>query len=342
MNPSIGRAHGSLRVAALGWLVLAALGFLAMPLGVAAQQQAGKVPRIAVLTTSSPPGTFATDELVQGLRDHGYVEGHNIHIEWRWGHGTTDRFPEYAADVVRLNVDLIVASNTAAGHAARMATKTIPIVIPTMIDPVAYGFVASLGRPGGNITGLTFQSHELQGKRLQLLKEALPTVFRVALLVDSNERGYRAVAKEAESAATRLGIRPQPVVEVRAPTDFSAAFSTMTKGGAQAVHVVSGTMMFVHRTRLAEHAVQARLPMTCGGGEYVEAGCLMSYGPSLGALFRNAAQFVDRILKGARPADLPVQQPTKFDLEINLKTAKALGLTIPASLRGRADKVIDP
>jgi putative ABC transport system substrate-binding protein len=211
-----------------------------------------------------------------------------------------------------------------------------------MIDPVADGFVASLARPGGNITGLTFQSPELQGKRLQLLKEALPSVSRVALLVDTNEPGYRAVAKEAESAASLLGIRPEPVVEVRAPTDFLAAFGTLTKSGAQAVHVVSGTMVYVSRNRLAEHALKARLPMSCGGGEYVEAGCLMSYGASLGDLFRNAAQYVDRILRGARPADLPVEQPTKFELVINLRTAKALGLTVPPSLLARADKVIDP
>ena len=324
----------------IGLAVILAASFFTALLAAEAQQ-AGKVPRIAVLTTSSPPGSFATDEFILGLRDLGYVDGRNIIIEWRWGRGTTERFPEYAADMVRLNVDLIVASNTAAGHAARRATKTIPIVIPTMIDPVADGFVASLARPGGNITGLTFQSPELQGKRLQLLKEALPSVSRVALLVDSNESGYRNVVKEAESAASLLGIRSEPVVEVRAPTDFLAAFGTITKSGAQAVHVVSGTMVFVSRNRLAEHALKARLPMTCGGGEYVEAGCLMSYGASIGSLFRNAAQYVDRILRGARPADLPVEQPTKFELVINLKTAKALGLTIPQSLLLRADQVIE-
>jgi putative tryptophan/tyrosine transport system substrate-binding protein len=323
----------------IGLAVVLALSITLAPLAAGAQQT-GEVPRIAVLTTGSPPGTFASDEFVQGLRDLGYVEGRNINIEWRWGHGTTERFPEYAADVVRLNVDVIVASNTAAGHAAQLATKTIPIVIPTMIDPVAEGFVASLARPGGNTTGLTLQSSETQGKRLQLLKEALPSVSRVALLVDSNERGYRAVAKEAESAAKLLGIRPQPVVEVRVPTDFAAAFGTIAKSGAQGVHVVSGTMVFVSRTPLAAHALKARLPMTCGGSEYVEAGCLMSYGPSLGGLFRNAAQLVDRILKGATPADHPVEQPTKFELVINLKTAKALGLTIPQSLLVRADEII--
>ena len=322
------------------FLLTSVAGAFAAPLAVGAQQ-AGKVPRIAVLTTSSPPGTFATAEFVHGLRDLGYIEGRNIRIEWRWGHGTTERFPEYAADVVRLQVDVIVAGNAAAGHAARLATKTIPIVIPTMIDPVADGFVTSLARPGGNITGLTFQSPETQGKRLQLLKEALPSVSRVALLVDSNERGYRAVAKEAESAATVLGIRPQPVVEVRVPRDFPAAFGTIAKSGAQAVHIVSGTMVFVSRTPLAAHALKARLPMMCGGGEYVEAGCLMSYGPSLGGLFRNAATYVDKILKGAKPGDLPVEQPTKFELVINAKTAKALGLTIPPSLLARADQVIE-
>ena len=211
-----------------------------------------------------------------------------------------------------------------------------------MIDPVADGFVASLARPGGNITVLTFQSPELQGKRLQLLKEALPSVSRVSLLVDSNERGHRAVTKEAESAAILLGIRTQSIVEGRAPTDFSAAFGTITRAGVQAVRAVTGTMVFVNRAQLAEQALKARLPMTWGGGEYVEAGCLMSYGPSLGSLFRNAAPLVDRILRGARPADLPVEQPTKFELVINLKTAKALGLRVSASLLARADKVIDP
>jgi len=316
-----------------------AFGLLAAPLAVEGQP-AGKVPRIAVLTTTSPPGSPATDAFVQGLRDLGYVEGRNITIEWRWGRGTTERFPEFAADVVRLNVDAILASNAAAGQAARQATKTIPIVIPTMADPVTDGFVASLARPGGNITGLTFQSPELQGKRLQLLKETLPNVSRIALLVDSNERQYRSVAKDAESAAAVLGIRPQPLVEVREPNNFPAAFSAITKEGARAVLVVGGTMLFVNRARLSEHALKARLPMMCDVREAVEAGCLMSYGASLGDLFRHAAGLVNRILKGSKPADLPVEQPTTFELIINLKTAKALGLTIPQSLLARADEVI--
>jgi putative ABC transport system substrate-binding protein len=341
MKPSIARMSGTPLIAVLGCFVLATLGALAMPLGVEAQH-AGKVPRIAVISTSSPPGSFATDEFIRRLRELGYVEGRNINIEWRWGHGTTERFPEYAADVVRLNVDVIVAGNVAAGRAARLATKTIPIVIPTMGDPVADGFVASLARPGGNVTGLTFGSPELQGKRLQLLKEALPNVSRVAVLVDSNERGHRALAKEAEAAAKVLGIQPQPVVVVGAPTDFLAAFGTITKASVQAVHVVGGTMVFVNRTRLAEHALKAGLPWSCSGREYAEVGCLISYGASLGGLFRNAAGLVDRILKGGRPADLPVEQPTTFELVINLKTAKALGLTVPASLLARADEVIDP
>jgi putative ABC transport system substrate-binding protein len=243
--------------------------------------------------------------------------------------------------VVRLNVDVIVAANAAAGHAARRATRTIPIVIPTMADPVADGFVASLARPGGNITGLTFQSPELQGKRLQLLKEALPSVARVALLVDSNERQYRATAREAESAAEVLGIRPQPVIEVRDPSAFPGAFGTITKEGARAVLTVGGTMLFVNRAQLAEHALKAHLPMMCDVRESVDAGCLMSYGASLGDLFQQAAELVDRILRGARPADLPVEQPRTFELIINLKTARALGLTIPQSLLQRADEVIE-
>src|SRR5713101_4253649 len=246
-----------------------AFGLLAAPLAVEGQP-AGKVPRIAVLTTTSPPGSPATDAFVQGLRDLGYVEGRNITIEWRWGRGTTERFPEFAADVVRLNVDVILASNAAAGQAARQATKTIPIVIPTMADPVTDGFVASLARPGGNITGLTFQSPELQGKRLQLLKEALPPVSRVALLMDVNDRNYHSVAREAESAARALGVRLHPLVEARSPGDLNGLFGTITRQGVGAVLIVGGTMLYANRVQVAEHALKSRLPMMCDTRENVE------------------------------------------------------------------------
>jgi putative tryptophan/tyrosine transport system substrate-binding protein len=323
--------------AVFGYVVLAILGVLDTPLGVDAQQ-IGKVPRIAILTTASPPGSTSTDAFIRGLRDLGYIEGRNINIEWRWGRGTTERFAEYAADVVRLNVDVIVASSAAAGQAARLATKRIPIVIPTMADPVADGFVTSLARPGGNITGLTFHTPELQGKRLQLLKETLPGASPVALLMDSSE--YRSRLREAESAASVLGIRTQPLVEVQGPGNLQAAFATITKEEAHAVLVVGGTMFYINRARLAQYALKARLPMMCPVREHVDAGCLMSYGTSLDDLFRNASRLVDRILKGTPPADLPVEQPTKFELVINLKTAKALGLTIPQSVLLRADEVI--
>ncbi len=314
----------------------------AAPLATEAQQT-GKVPRIAFLTTSSPENSNPPiDAFRRALRDLGYVEGQNLAVEWRWGRGTTERFPEFAADVVRLNVDVIVAANTAAGQAAQRATKTIPIVIPTMANPVADGFVSSLARPGGNITGLSFQSPDLQGKRLQVFKEALPSTSRVALLMDSNETKYRQVAREAESVARAIGVRPQPLVEVQSPNDLPEAFSRITRERADAVLIVGGTMLYVNRVLLAQHALKARLPMVCDVRDAVEAGCLMSYGASLEDLFHQAAKLVARILRGARPSDLPVEQPTKFELVINLKTAKALGLTIPPALLQRADQVIDP
>ncbi len=314
---------------------------LTAPLAAEAQP-AGKVPRIAFITTTSPENSSPpTDAFRRALRDLGYVEGQNLAVEWRWGRGTTERFPEFAADVVRLNVDVIVAANTAAGQAAQRATKTIPIVIPTMADPVADGFVASLAQPGGNITGLSFQSPDLQGKRLQVLREALPSAARVALLMDSNETKYRQVAREAESVARAIGVRPQPLVEVQSPNDLPEAFSRITRERADAVLIVGGTMLYVNRVPLAQHALKARLPMVCDVREDVEAGCLMSYGASLEDLFHQAAKLVARILRGARPSDLPVEQPTKFELVINLKTAKALGLTIPQSLLLRADQIIE-
>ncbi len=315
-------------------------GLLSRPL-VAEAQPARRIPRIAFLTTTSPETSPTTEAFRRGLRELGYVEGQNLTVEYRWGRGTTERFPEFAADVVRLNVDVIVAANTAAGRAAQRATKTIPIVIPTMADPVADGFAASLAQPGGNITGLSFQSPDLQGKRVQLLREALPSVSRVALLMDSNETVYRLVASEAESAVRAIGVRPEPLVEVQNPTDLAKAFSRITRERADAVLIVGGTMLYVNRVRLAQHAVKARLPMVCDVRADVEAGCLMSYGANLDDLFRRAAEYVDRILKGAKPGDLPIEQPTRFELVINLKTGKALGLTIPPSLLARADQVIE-
>jgi putative ABC transport system substrate-binding protein len=317
-------------------------GLLSAPLA-AEGQQAGKIPRIAFIASPSPGTSPPIEAFLQGLRDLGYFEGKNIIVEWRWGRGTLERFPEFAADVVRLKVDVIVAANPAAGYAAQAATRTIPIVIAGMSDPVGDGFVASLARPGGNITGLAVQRRDVQGKRLQLLKEALPTFSPMALLVDRSESEAQSdlSVREAESAAQVIGVRLHPLVEARSPGDLNAVFSTITKEGARAVFVVGGGMLYANRVQLAEHALKARLPMMCHFRENVAAGCLMSYGASLTNLFRHAATFVDKILKGANPSDLPVEQPTKFELVINLKTARALGLSIPPSLLLRANQVIE-
>ncbi len=226
--------------------------------------------------------------------------------------------------MVRLKVDVIVAANGPAGYAAQAATRTIPIVIPVMSDPVGDGFVASLARPGG-----------------KLLKEALPTFSPMALLVDRSEAQPDLRVREAESAARVVGVQLHPIVEARSPGDLNGVFSTITKEGARAVFVVGGTMLTANRVQLAEHALKPRLPMMCHFRENVAAGCLMSYWASLTDLFRHAATYVDKILKGAKPGDIPVEQPTKFELVINLKTAKALGLSIPPSLLARADEVIE-
>jgi len=222
------------------FLVMISGGLLAAPLASEAQQ-AGRIPKIAFITTTAPGGSPTTDAFRGGLRDLGYIEGQNLIVEWRWGRGTTERFAEFAAEVVGLKVDVIVAANSPAGRAAQKATRTIPIVIPTMADPVGDGFVTAVARPGGNITGFTFQLPELQGKRLQLFKEAVPSVPRIALLVDSSDRNYRSLAKEAEMAARTLGMQPQPVVEARTPNEIKNAFATFTRRSPGAVFIVGGT-----------------------------------------------------------------------------------------------------
>ena len=320
--------------------VAGSVALLAAPRAAEAQGS-GKIPRVAFITTTSPGPSPTTDAFRAGLRDLGYIEGQKIAIEWRGGRGTTERFAEFAADVVGLNVDLIVAANNAAGHAAQKATKTIPIVIPMMADPVGDGFVATIARPGRNITGFVLQMPELQGKRMQLLKEAVAGVLRVALLVDASDRSYHPLVNEAATAARTLGMQPQPVIEVRTPNEINAGFATLGKESPGAVLIVGGTLLYVNRARLVELALQHRLPMMCEAREHAEAGCLMSYAANLSDLFRRAATYVDKILKGAKPADLPVEQPTKFELVINMKTAKALGLALPPSLLIRADALIE-
>jgi putative ABC transport system substrate-binding protein len=274
------------------------------------------------------------------LRELGYVEGQNVFIEGRYYGDQLDRLPALAAELVRLPVDVIVAGAAPAPEAAREATSTIPIVMAGLHpDPVGSGLVASLARPGGNVTGLAAEASELRAKQLQLLKEAVPRLGHVAVLADPANPLHARELRGVERAARLLKVRVR-VLEVRAPSEFAEAFSVATREHAGALMVFGGSMLYSHRARLVELAAQSRLPLMSGAREFAEAGGLMSYGADVLASFRRAADYVDRILKGAKPADLPVEQPTKFSLVINLKTAKALGLTIPPAVLARADHVI--
>ena len=318
------------------------VGLLAAPLAAWAQQ-AGKVYRIGYLSTGSASGTYLRplEALRQGLRELGWVEGQNIVIEYRFAEGRPDRLPGLAEELVRLKVDIIVAAPTPSALAARDASRTIPIVGMGLTEPVAIGLVASLARPGGNVTGVTYSvDTDIFGKQLELLKEAVPKVRRVTVL--SNPTGspaYPLTMSNVKAAARSLGLQLQ-LHEAREPGEFDGAFAAMAKERAVALLVFGDPMFFLHRGRLAGLALKSRLPSMSTQWQWVEAGGLMSYGPSLPDLWRRAATYVDKILKGAKPADLPIEQPTKFELVINLKTAKALGLTIPQSLLARADEVI--
>ncbi len=316
---------------------------LSTPLATQAQQPA-KVPRVGWLLTGSleaPETRALLSAFRQGARERGYVEGENIVIEYRAAEGRLDRFPALAADLVRIKVDLIVAGSTSAARAAQQATTTIPIVAPTMGDPVGDGLVASLGRPGGNITGLTFLGPELAPKRLELLKEAIPRMSRVVGIWHSgslSERTTKDMLSQTETAARTLGVQLQ-LVGVRSTEEIDRAFSTMARQRPDAFVMFPNVVFFIERRRIIDLAEKHRLPSIYVSREFVEIGGLLSYGASLPDLFRRAAVYVDKILKGAKPADLPVEQPTRFELVINLKTAKALGLTIPPSLLQRADEV---
>jgi putative ABC transport system substrate-binding protein len=317
-------------------------GLLAAPLAAEAQQ-AGKVARIGFLNTASPSDPRVPPFLQafrQGLRELGHVEGQNITIELRWAEGQYDRLPGLAAELVRLKVNIIVAAGPSAVQAAKQATETIPIVMPAIADPVAMGFVASLAQPGGNITGISNMQPELVGKQLQLLKELLPKVSRVALLGNPANPGNIPLVRYAQDAARTLGVRLHPL-EARDPREIDSAFEEISRERAGAVVVLSDTVLLDSRTRIANHAVWRRLPTVFGASEFTEAGGLLTYGPSISDGYRRAATYVDKILKGAKPAELPIGQPIKFELVINLKTAKALGLTIPPALLQRADQVIE-
>jgi putative ABC transport system substrate-binding protein len=268
------------------------------------------------------------------------VEGQNIAIEWRWARGKLERFPDLAAELVQLKVDVIVAATVAGAQAAQRATRTIPIVMGFVSDPVANGLVASLARPGGNITGLAVPTPEIAGKRLQLLREVAPTVARIAVLSDPGQPGVSADLSGTEAAARASGIQLQ-VWEARSSGELDRAFTAIARARAAGIIILPSTTLFANRAHIAQLAVKHRLPTSAWARELPEAGCLMSYGASNLDMARRAAYFVDKILKGAKPADLPVEQPTKFELVINMKTAKALGLTIPPSLLGRADQIIE-
>jgi len=315
------------------------LGALLLALCIRAQaQQLKQVPKIGVLSTGSASSEAARNEaFLQGLRELGYVVGQNILIEHQYAEANPDRLPELAAELVLLKVDVIVAGALAI-RAAMNATKTIPIVMETSGDPVAYGYVVSLAQPGGNVTGSSQMSPELGGKRLELLKEALKKVSVVAILHDGGA-AQAPQMKEMEAAARALGVQLQPV-KAEGPSDFENAFSAMTRGHASAFIGLTSSTLFNHRNQIVDLAIKSRLPAIYPASEWVDAGGLMSYGPNIFENYRRAAKYVDKILKGAKPAALPVEQPTKFELIINLKAAKQIGLIIPPSVLARADRVI--
>jgi putative tryptophan/tyrosine transport system substrate-binding protein len=319
---------------------------LALPLAAEAQE-AGKVYRIGILygVTGFDPSADPTERaLVEGLREHGYVIGQNLVIELRSAYGQWERLPELAAELVRIPVDLILVPGQRQARVAKEATATIPIVFGALYgDPVQMGLVGSLARPGGNVTGTTAVSSLLGGKRLELLKETLPKLARVAVLVNPDwapDLAQRLPA-EMQTNAARLGLQLQ-FVSAKTPAELPGAFAAMSRDRAQAL-VVPGDAMFAGAANvpiIADLALRHRLPGMCDERKFVKAGCLMTYAPNFEAIWRRTARYVDRILKGAKPADLPVEEPTVFDLLINLKTAKALGLTIPPSVLARADEVI--
>jgi len=339
------RAAGKLGGRCLGcntrWAVAIILALCILGTTLTAQaQQPGKVPRIGYLGNSSPAlepdlvGAFR-----QGLRDLGYTEGQNILIEFRWAEGRSERFPELAAELVRLKVDVLLAAGTPGALAAKQATQTIPIVMAAVGDAVGTGLVRSLARAGGNITGLTAMTLDLDGKRLELLKGIVPRLSRVAILLNPANPISAFGWKEVLAPAEALHLKLEPV-EVRAAEQLDAAFAAIARQRPSALYILADRVLLAHRARIVDFAARRSLPAMYPFREFVDARGLISYAPNFPAMFRRAATYVDKILKGAKPGDLPVEQPTTFELVINLKTAKALGLTIPPSLLARADEVI--
>jgi ABC-type uncharacterized transport system substrate-binding protein len=317
--------------------------FVVVPIAVAViteAQQAKKVPRIGYLLGASASSmSTRTGVFRERLHELGYVEGKNIVIEYRYAEGNTDRLPELSAELVRLKTDVIVTGGPPATRSAKEATSTIPIVMAQDDDPVANGFVASLARPGGNITGLSILSPEISGKRLELLKEIVPRISRVAVLGTSTRTGNAQALREVELAAATFKVQVQ-YIDALGPKDIETAFRAAGKGRAEAVLALSSPVFISHRKQVVDLAAKSRVPAIYFATEFAEDGGLMTYSVSFMDLFRRAATYVDKILKGAKPADLPVEQPTKFEFIINLKTAKQIGLTIPPNVLARADKVI--
>ena len=312
---------------------------VAWPLAARAQQ-AGKLPTIGFLgqSTRSAASEWVA-AFVQRLRELGWMEGRTITIEYRWSEGREERFAEIAAELVRLKVDVILTSGTPEVLAAKQATSVIPIVFATAGDPVGNGLIASLARPGGNVTGMSLQSNDTAGKRVELLREVVPSLRRLAILANVGNPFSVLELGEAQAAARTLGLEVD-TLEIRRPEDIAPAFEAL-KGRAQALYVCTDGLVNANRIRINTLALSVRLPTMHGYRDYVEAGGLMSYGANLPDLFRRSADYVDKILRGAKPGDIPVEQPTKFDLVVNLTTAKALGLDVPPTLLARADEVIE-
>jgi putative tryptophan/tyrosine transport system substrate-binding protein len=327
----------------IGLAVILVVGLVLAPLGTAAAQPREKVPRVGYLTAGSHADQGRQrrfEAFRQGLRELGYAEGQNIAIESRWAEGKDDRYPTLAADLVRLKVDVIVAVGGAASKAAQQATSTIPIVMSLVNDPLGSGLVSSLAHPGGNVTGISLMAPDLVGKQLQLLKEMVPKVSRVALLRNPANPASAPQLREAEAAARVLGMQLQ-TLEARVPQEIDRAFAAMTRERAGALVVLTDSIFTNQRRQIAELAAERRLPAVYGNSEHAEAGGLVAYSANFLDLERRAATYVDKILKGAKPGDLPVEQPTKLELIINLKTARVLGLTLSQSLLLRADHVIE-
>lgn len=335
------RDFGWALAGAAAWVVIASTAVVtgfAQPLGA---QDRAKIPRVGYLSPESSASHEMADLFREGLRQFGYVEGQTIEIEYRWAAGQFEPLPALARELVDLRVDLILAAFTQASLAAKEATKTIPIVMAGVGDPVGSGLVASLSHPGGNITGTSSLALDIVGKQLQMLEQVVPQASQVAVLWNPTNTTYQTLAlQQAEVAARASGVELQ-VLEARQPSDFDAAFAVISAKGAKALLILADSMFGQHRGRLVELARDNRLPGIGQSPTFAQLGLLMAYGPSNDQAYKRAAAYVDRILKGAKPADLPVEQPTKFDLVINLKTANVLGLTVPPFLLAQADEVIE-